>query len=303
MNKEWLKKKALCLFDKFLDLVILLCSFILLGLLWKIFFFASFKVPSRSMEPAILPGDRVVVWKPWMGARLFNIFDSMEGKQPEIYRTPGLCRVRRNDVLVFNYPFANGLVGISMRINQYYIKRCLALPGDTFSIEEGEYKVKGFQGVLGNILAQREWAKVPKDELIRRNQWITYPKDSLIGWNVRNFGPLLVPAKNTVISMSYKTYVLYRLLIEWESKESLSFDFSKKRCYLGDKLIQTYQFRQNYYFMAGDKVGESGDSRYWGLVPEPFIVGKVGFISESYEPQTGQVRWDRWLKSVAIRAR
>lgn len=70
MNKEWLKKKALCLFDKFLDLVILLCSFILLGLLWKIFFFASFKVPSRSMEPTILPGDRVVVWKPWMGARL-----------------------------------------------------------------------------------------------------------------------------------------------------------------------------------------------------------------------------------------
>lgn len=37
MNKEWLKKKALCLFDKFLDLVILLCSFILLVALENIF--------------------------------------------------------------------------------------------------------------------------------------------------------------------------------------------------------------------------------------------------------------------------
>ena len=35
---------------------------------------------------------------------------------------------------------------------------------------------------------------------------------------------------------------------------------------------------QGYYFMAGDNALYSTDSRYWGLVPEEFIVGKVVLV-------------------------
>lgn len=57
---------------------------------------------------------------------------------------------------------------------------------------------------------------------------------------------------------------------------------------MGDKEIKTYRFCRNYYFMAGDKTVNSQDSRYWGLLPEEFIVGKASFVWKSkgtgYEP-------------------
>ena len=34
-----------------------------------------------------------------------------------------------------------------------------------------------------------------------------------------------------------------------------------------------HQFRHDYYFMAGDNVVNSADSRYWGLVPEEYVIG------------------------------
>ena len=43
---------------------------------------------------------------------------------------------------------------------------------------------------------------------------------------------------------------------------------------LNDSIIQEYQFKEDYYFVTGDKVMNSKDSRYWGLLPKKFIVGK-----------------------------
>ena len=37
--------------------------------------------------------------------------------------------------------------------------------------------------------------------------------------------------------------------------------------------IQEYRFQENYYFMGGDNMENSKDSRSWGLLPEPYIVG------------------------------
>ena len=54
----------------------------------------------------------------------------------------------------------------------------------------------------------------------------------------------------------------------------------------------------NYYFMAGDNVGASNDSRYWGLVPEEYIVGVVKYISYSVDPETGKHRKGRTLKRI-----
>ena len=40
-------------------------------------------------------------------------------------------------------------------------------------------------------------------------------------------------------------------MIEWESKDSLSWKDSK--VYIGDKQVRQYRFQSNYYFVAGDK--------------------------------------------------
>jgi signal peptidase I len=50
--------------------------------------------------------------------------------------------------------------------------------------------------------------------------------------------------------------------------------------------------------MAGDYTPDSRDSRYWGLLPEDHIVGKVAFVWQSKDRQTGKQRWERFFKTV-----
>ena len=50
--------------------------------------------------------------------------------------------------------------------------------------------------------------------------------------------------------------------------------------------------------MAGDKGENSQDSRYWGLLPEEYIVGKAAFIWKSVDPYTGKFRCERFFKTI-----
>lgn len=69
----------------------------------QVFCLTSFKIPSNSMEPALLSGDKILVDKWTGGARLFNIFASLRGEEVDIYRLPGFGSFQRDDVLVFNF--------------------------------------------------------------------------------------------------------------------------------------------------------------------------------------------------------
>lgn len=75
----------------------------------------SFRIPSNSMYPTVLPGDILFAEKS--------------------YNCPG-CRhsVSRGDVAVFVYPDNR---------NRYYIKRVLALPGDSVNISPDGLSVNG----------------------------------------------------------------------------------------------------------------------------------------------------------------
>ena len=50
---------------------------------------------------------------------------------------------------------------VRMNVMQYYVKRCIALPGDTLEIRGGFYKVRGCHEQLGNYKAQQYLAKLP----------------------------------------------------------------------------------------------------------------------------------------------
>ena len=86
------------------------------------------------------------------------------------------------------------------------------------------------------------------------------------------------------------------MMIEWEQRDKLS--LRNDSVWLGDSLITEYQFKKDYYFAAGDNVVNSQDSRYWGLLPEQYIVGVATRIWKSVNPTTEEIRWNRIFKRI-----
>lgn len=108
------------------------------------------------MEKSLLVGDYVFVSKLNYGPRLpitplafpfthqsWPIFGGRSYStlfQLPYKRLPGLQKIQRNEIVVFNYPMEDDLP-IDRRTN--FIKRCMALPGDTISIYDRQVYVKG----------------------------------------------------------------------------------------------------------------------------------------------------------------
>ena len=276
-------------------IIFYLCVLMLFSILLQITMFTSFRIPTDSMQPTLQPGDNILVNKSIMGARIFNIWDAAEEKEVEIHRLPGLGKVKQNDVLVFHYPYPHKNDSLSMHLLKYYVKRCIALPGDTMGIRKGHYYIKGINEPIGNIEAQKRIERLRKEDA-RGIVMDTYPWDKYINWTIQNFGLLHVPARGQTVAMDSTAVKLYRNLIEWEQKEKLS--YQGKDVFLGDSLIQEYCFQENYYFMGGDYMENSKDSRYWGLLPEPYIVGVATRIWKSVDKFTGKIRWDRVMKRI-----
>ncbi len=85
-----------------------------------------------------------------------------------------------------------------------------------------------------------------------------------MGWNIKNWGPLIVPSKGMKVYLDDSTRELYRQVIEFEIGKRL------------ENNVLEYTFCGNYYFAVGDNASYSSDSRYWGFIPEDFIIGIVG---------------------------
>ena len=215
-----------------------------------------------------------------MGAGIFNIWDAAEDKEVSIHRLPGLGKVKRNDVLVFHYPYPHKNDSLSMHLLKYYVKRCIALPGDTMGIRKGHYYIKGIDEPRGNIQAQKRIEKLQKEDA-RGIVMDTYPWDKYIDWTIQDFGPLHVPAAGQMVAMDSTTVKLYRNLVEWEQKKPLSWRADK--VYLDDSLIQEYRFQENYYFVGGDEQFEIVGEKMFGkghgttllIVPEGVLIPKI----------------------------
>lgn len=75
-------------------------------------------------------------------------------------------------------------------------------------------------------------------------------------------------------------------------------ELKQEQVFIGDSLIHQYCFKKNYYFVSGDNMANSQDSRYWGMLPEEYIVGKATRIWNSKEKYTDQIRWERILMQI-----
>jgi len=246
------------------------------------------------MQPTILAGDYILVNKLVLGGRIYKNFDFMKGGIVETKRLWGWRKVKRNDVLVFNFPYSDR-GKLDFDLNVFYVKRCVAIPGDTFYIDNGIYKVKNCPDTLGYYKSQRRFADT-KQEQINPDVWKCFPYDKAYQWNVRQFGPLYVPGKGDTLRIDTNNIKLYRKLIRYETGKRIN--IQGDTVYLGNDVLQQYVFKKNYYFMAGDLVRDSRDSRYWGLLPEDHIVGKAAIIWKSEDMKTRKYRWKRFFKTI-----
>lgn len=139
---------------------------IALAILMRIFFVDVYYIPSASMENSLLVGDKIMVSKLQYGPRLpkspfeipwLNLFFYMnkearadvESDWWEYRRYNGFSKIKKNDVVVFNHPFED---------KDFYIKRCVGLPGSTIKIRDGKvYENDEIESVSGIVRRYDFW--------------------------------------------------------------------------------------------------------------------------------------------------
>ena len=125
-------------------------------------------------------------------------------------------------------------------------------------------------------------------------------------WNADNFGPIYIPQKGKTVAITPESLPFYkRIITTYETDDNGNKNDLKvigNEIRLNGKVINSYTFKQNYYWMMGDNRHNSEDSRYWGYVPEDHIVGKPVFIWMSWDTNgkgLNKVRWDRVFTTVS----
>lgn len=236
-----------------------------------------FLIPTSSMIPTLCPGDKVFVNKLVIGARLYTNFNfNTTSVELEAWRLKGLRTVEHNDIVVFNLPYHAGK--INFVINKVFCKRVIAIPGDSIYTENGFYKNNNYEDILGIEEQQRRFSEMP-DSLLPNEILNTYPFDKEhFPSTIKNMCPIYVPRKGDIIKISPYEAAYYKMLLEWETNKTITWDWKRNKVYANGRQISWHRFKHNYYFMAGDNVLDSNDSRYWGLVPEEYIVGIVGYV-------------------------
>ena len=145
----------------------------------------NYVIPSASMEGTLLTGDVVLVSKLHYGARTpktplqlplthqyvwgTRLPAYFAGLQLPVLRLPGLSRVKRGDIVVFNYPPD---LGRPLDLRTYYIKRCVALPGDRVQLREGELQVNGRRAPVPTCLQHRYF--LPTEKVLPERLWREY---------------------------------------------------------------------------------------------------------------------------------
>jgi len=268
------------------------------GLVFAVRFlaFETYIIPSDSMSPSIENGDYVLVNKLIPGIRFFeNDKFTNNSKRAAFWRTKGFRNIKNGDVLVFNYPYSKRNK-LTLNLNTHYVKRCIAIPGDTVFIINGFFKINSSIDTIGYYSQQLQLSLI-EDKDININILRSFPKKSKYHkWTIKNFGPLYVPQKGKTIDIDSVNIVFYRNLIEYETGYKIK--NVDNIISLNDSIINKYTFLIDYYFMAGDNVIDSKDSRYWGLLPEDHIIGVAFLIWKSKDVQTGDFRWNRFFRQI-----
>lgn len=129
----------------------------------------------------------------------------------------------------------------------------------------------------------------------------TFPRDPNYSWNRDFFGPLYIPKAGTTTELTVQNLPIYdRLIQEYEGHKVFA---QGNQVVLDGKVVNSYTFEKDYYWMMGDNRHNSIDARAWGFVPHDHIIGKPVFIWMSIDGindglKNWSIRWDRVFTTV-----
>ena len=163
------------------------------------YFIQPFIIPTGSLEKSLLIGDFLFVSKFHYGARLPTTAIAMPMvhdtipllktrsylKKPQIpfFRIPGFQKIKRNDIVVFNWPadtvrqFFVKETGVKKPIDKKsnYVKRCVGMPGDTLEIYNSEILINNKKSKMP------EWARI-------QFTYNIYKKEGVSSRKLKEFG-------------------------------------------------------------------------------------------------------------------
>ncbi len=312
-------------------------------------------VPSASMENSIMPGDLVWVNKLAYGLRLPRTILSLPfinntlplTKNTPAYltwiqlpyiRLPGYAQIKRNDVVVFNFPGETDKP-VDKRTN--FVKRCIGLPGDTLEIRNKTVFINGhrFAGmptciysyritassdsVLSGLADNTDGSDAPGQydgfyfsltsataDSIRRLPGIlsvTPQQEQYAAASLFPGGKFAFWNKDNYgplpVPKANTTTALNMNNLPAYTAIIAQYEHHKlttrnDSVFIDGACATRYTFKMNYYFMLGDNRDNSYDSRYWGFVPEDHIVGKASVKIFSARKYVGTGMGRRWFTRI-----
>lgn len=255
--------------DFFKDVVFVLVAFFFLNS----FVLASFEVPTGSMENEIMAGDFLFVNKFLYGGTTPRNIPFTNIRLPW-FRVPAIRDVERGDVIVFEFPGQRE--EIESPEFMFYLKRAVALSGDTVEIVNRALYVNGTPAPLPRHMKFNSFSIKPHGQA----EYNIFPPGA--PFNEDNWGPLVVPRKGDVITLTPSNFDQWRVFIGREGHKAVM-DLNGGISIDG-RLTGTYTVERNYIFGMGDNRDNSLDSRFWGFIPEENIVGTPMVVYWSWSP-------------------
>ncbi len=254
--------------DFFREAGIVIIGFLLLNN----FVIASFMVPTGSMENEVMTGDFLMVNKFIYGGCSPRNIPFTDVRLPW-FRLPAFKSVHRGDVIVFEFP------GYREEVHPeaftYYLKRCMAISGDTLQVINRVVYINGQRAPIPRNMKFNSPRMLPAQYADERIFPPTAP------FNEDNYGPIVIPYKGMKLPLTANNLGMWDTFIQRDGHKA-TLD-ARGNVLIDGKPNSTYVVEKNYLFGMGDNRDNSLDSRFWGFIPEENIVGSPMIVYWSWD--------------------